>query len=82
MCDAWKRPPDAASGEVVGARPGDKCIINGAPGHLNHRLECVPDARQDAVPRTMDFADAQRIRDRAWLESVAELESAWKGPAR
>ena len=44
--------------------------------------ECVPDARQDAVPRTMDFADAQRIRDRAWLESVAELESAWKGPAR
>jgi hypothetical protein len=25
---------------------------------------------------------AQRIKDAAWLESVKDLESAWKGPAR
>jgi hypothetical protein len=68
LVDAWKVP------SIPPAEPRAK--VTGA------RLECVPDARQDAVPRTMDFADAQRIRDRAWLESVAELESAWKGPAR
>ena len=34
------------------------------------------------APRTMTMDEAQRIRDRAWLESVKDLESAWKGPAR
>jgi hypothetical protein len=81
MCDAWKNPPaesNTGSGEFRGARPGDKCTINGQPGHLNHRLECVPDQRRDAVPRTMDAADAQRIKDEAWLASIKELEEAWK----
>jgi hypothetical protein len=89
MCDAWRKPvadPNSGtgygSGEFRGARPGDKCTINGAPGHLNHRLECVPDQRRDAVPRTMDAADAQRIRDAAWLEMCRDLEDGWKGPAR
>lgn len=45
--DAWRNPaPDA----VRGQKPGDVCTINGAPGHLNARLECVPD-RQDAADR-------------------------------
>jgi hypothetical protein len=81
MCDAWKKP--AGSGEVVGARPGDACMIDGQPGHLNARLQCVPDQRRaDSVPpRTMTAADAQKIRDEAWLEMCRDLESAWKGPA-
>ena len=89
MCDAWKRKPDAnsesgyGSGEFRGQQPGDQCTINGAPGHLNHRLECVPDQRrQDAVPRVMDAATAQRIRDEAYEESVRRDENAWRGPAR
>jgi hypothetical protein len=112
MCDAWKTPPTA---EFRGQQPGDQCTINGASGHLNHRLECIPDRRQDAmdarertyremvddlqnawrrpdasiepratadVPRTMTADAAQRIKDAAWLQSVKDLESAWKGPAR
>ena len=83
MCDAWKNPPaesNSGSGELRGARPGDKCTINGAPGHLNHRLECVPDQRRDAMPRTMDADAAQAIKDAAWLASVRELEDAWRKP--
>ena len=34
------------------------------------------------VPRTMTADAAQRIKDAAWLQSVKDLESAWKGPAR
>jgi hypothetical protein len=61
--DAW-RTRDAApsSGEVVGARPVDKCI--------------VPDQRRDAVPRMMDAAAAQAIRDAAYEEFVRSHE--WK----
>ena len=67
MCDAWKNPP--AESNIT--------------GHLNHRLECVPDQRRtDAVPRVMDAATAQRIRDEAWEESVRADENAWRGPAR
>jgi hypothetical protein len=74
--DAWRQP----IADIRGQQPGDKCTINGAPGHLNERLECVPDQRrQDSMPpRSMSVADAQAIRDRAWLESVQELEQAWK----
>jgi hypothetical protein len=75
LMDAWKNPPTAVG---RGQQPGDQCTINGAPGHLNSKLECVPDQRQDAVPRTMDAATAQRIKDAAWLESVRDLEQAWK----
>jgi hypothetical protein len=76
MCDAWKNPPVA---DQRGQRPGDQCTIDGQPGHLNHRLECLPDKRQDsAPPRTMDAIDAQKIKDAAWLQSVQELEQAWR----
>ena len=76
MCDAW-RTPDADS-ELRGQQPGDQCTINGAPGHLNERLECVPDQRQDAVPRMMDSASAQAIKDAAYAEMVNELVTAWQ----
>jgi hypothetical protein len=81
MCDGWKNPPaesNSGSGEFRGARPGDKCTVNGAPGHLNHRLECMPDKHRDAVPRTMDAADAQRIKDEAYRQYCDELVNAWK----
>ena len=91
MCDAW-RTPAVDAGEFRGAREGDQCTVRegghdeGSPGHLrmvNGRLTCAPDRRrQDAVPRTMTMDEAQRIKDEAWLESVKDLESAWKGSAR
>jgi hypothetical protein len=76
--DAWRQPV----ADVRGQQPGDKCTINGAPGHLNAKLECIPDKRQDAAPRMMDAAEAQRIKDEAWLEMCRDLEESWKGPAR
>jgi hypothetical protein len=87
MTTAWQRQPVAdangktgvGSGELRGRKPGDQCTINGAPGHLNLRLECVPDKRRaDAVPRTMTADDAQPIRDAAWLASIVELQEAWR----
>jgi hypothetical protein len=70
---AWQTPV------ARGAQPGDQCTINGAPGHLNHRLECVPD-KEDSVPRTMTADAAQRIRDAAYEQSVRELTEAWRKP--
>jgi hypothetical protein len=65
------KPPAALAPR--GQQPGDVCTINGAPGHLNHRLECVPD-RHDAVPRTMDATESQRIKDEAYAEMVAAMD--------
>ena len=85
--NAWRTPAANSetgfgSSEFRGARPGDQCTINGAPGHLNHRLECVPDKRsQDSassVPRTMDAATAQRIRDQAYEESLRREQDEWR----
>jgi hypothetical protein len=81
MCDAWRKPIADVSGEARGQRPGDQCTINGAPGHLNHRLECIPDKRQDAVP-SMSVDAAQALRDAAYEESVRREENEWRGPAR
>jgi hypothetical protein len=77
--DAWRQPVanSVGSHEFRGQQPGDQCTINGPPGHLNHRLECVPD-KEDSVPRTMTADAAQKIRDAAWLASVKDLEEAWK----
>jgi hypothetical protein len=95
MCDAWKTPPPESNtgvGELRGAKEGDACTVReggvgeGGPGHLrvvNGKLTCVPDQRsQDgaSVPRTMDAADAQKIKDAAWREMVDELEGAWRKP--
>jgi hypothetical protein len=93
MCDAlqdaWKQLPPTppaeprvnvtgyGSGGGRGQMPGHQSTINGQPGHLNHRLECVPD-RQDSVPRTMSLADAQAIRDAAYRQYCDELVNAWK----
>jgi hypothetical protein len=51
------------------------------PPSIEAKANTAP-PKQDAVPRAMTMDEAQRIRDRAWLESVAELESALKGPSR
>jgi hypothetical protein len=87
LTTAWQRKPvdsesGFGSGEFRGQQPGDVCTINGQPGHLNHRLECVPDRQHDSVPRMMDAATAQAIRDEAWLASVEADENAWRGPVR
>jgi hypothetical protein len=83
MCDemqnAWRTPAADAGGPRC-QKPGDQCTINGAPGHLNERLECVPD-RQDARP-VYDAAESCRIKAAAYQQMVDEMTSAWKGPAR
>jgi hypothetical protein len=85
--DAWRAPsmPPAeanvtgyGSGAMRGQRPGDACTIDGFPGHLNDKLECVPDRREDAVndraiARVHDTKDALA---NAWLDQVADLTSA------
>jgi hypothetical protein len=93
LTTAWQRKPtEDLSGEFRGAQEGDVCTVReggvdeGSPGHLRMvggKLTCVPDKRsQDAVPRTMSVADAQRIRDQAYEESVRREENEWRGPAR
>jgi hypothetical protein len=72
MTTAWQRTPVA---DVRGQREGDKCTINGAPGHLNAKLECVPDKRQDSAPRrAMTMDEMQRIKDAAYEEMVRDLD--------
>jgi hypothetical protein len=85
--DAWRTPAansetGVGSGEFRDARPGDQCSLDGAPGHLNHRPECIPDRQDSAPPGTMTADAAQKIKDAAWLESVRADENAWRGPAR
>jgi hypothetical protein len=58
----------------------DQCTINGAPGHLNERLDCVPD-RRDARP-VYDAIEGKRRKAEAYEQMVADLCDAWKGPAR
>jgi hypothetical protein len=70
--DAWRRPISDASGGGRDPQPGDQCMIDGQPGHLNHRLECVPD-REDAM-------SAMDARERAYQDSKRELQDAWRGP--
>jgi hypothetical protein len=67
--NAWRSD---ASGSFRGQQAGDQCMINGAPGHLNDKLECVPDRRQDAA--TVDAkAAAYEAYDR-------EMANAWRNP--
>jgi hypothetical protein len=72
LMDAWRTT------NVRGQQPGDQCTIDGQPGHLNHRLECVPDQREDSVPRIMTTDQAQAIKDAAYNAMVRELENAWR----
>jgi hypothetical protein len=59
-----------ATREFRGQQPGDVCTINGAPGHLNNKLECVPD-NQDALP-TRD------TREAAYTAYDAEMSERWR----
>jgi hypothetical protein len=83
MCDAWRTPvADVGSGELRGARPGDKCTIDGQAGTLvrrGDRLVCEP-VRQDGAPArpVYDAVEGQRVKDEAWLQMCRELEGAWR----
>jgi hypothetical protein len=73
--NAWRNPPTGAGEtEFRGAKPGDSCTINGAPGVLRKiesKLVCVPiskDAMHDA-------------REQAYLDYQNRIENAWRdGP--
>ena len=63
---AWRSD---ASGSFRGQQAGDQCMINGAPSHLNDKLECVPDRRQDAATfdaKAQAYADYDREMANAW----------------
>ena len=82
QANAYKNDPMPAgfgSGESRGQKAGDLCTIDGQPGHLNEQLVCVPDRRADALPRTMSASDAEKIKERAWREMLADQANAWKG---
>jgi hypothetical protein len=68
-CRAWR---DGKS-EFVGAREGDLCTIDGAPGHLNGDLVCVPDASNRNATR----ADHAAIMDKVYAEYDGREE--WRG---
>jgi hypothetical protein len=79
-------PPGGGVSKHIGIEAGQSCTINGFPGtyqegedgYLYCRPHRVPPTRADAVPRTMDAASAQAIKDQAWNEYVAHISSAWK----
>jgi hypothetical protein len=96
MCEAWKHPPlglgrlrdgnGFGSGGFVGAREGDQCTINGAPGHLerrNGRLQCIADDEDDdSAFDDGAFSDAQmdaeQRRELAYRAYAREISRAWK----
>jgi hypothetical protein len=74
--DAANPPTGAGSHGPIGAREGDLCTIDGAPGHLHRiggRLICIPDKarRRDAMP-------VQDERQQAYDEYDAQLVDAWR----
>jgi hypothetical protein len=84
-------PPAGAYCQAgVGANEGDIVTWNGAPARLVKRGNWLfPVVHQqgatrsgtssgDAVPRTMDAATAQKIKDAAYNEMVSDLTNAWK----
>jgi len=86
-CNAWRKRDERPAGAYPydPGREGQACTIDGRPGTLQRRgdaLVCVPNgessSNSDAVPRTMDAATAQRIRDQAWEEMCERQRNAWK----
>jgi hypothetical protein len=76
--EAWRTPPakplPAGAYPANGAKVGDICTINGAPGHLRDRdggLVCVPDDQHDALP--VDDREA------AYREIEQRDNNAWRG---
>jgi hypothetical protein len=78
--DAWRtgppKPLPAGAYPSNGAKVGDICTINGAPGHLRDRdggLVCVPDDDDTGDAMTGD------ARERAYAQRALEDENAWRG---
>src|SRR5262249_2134175 len=87
MCDGWKQtdaqPP--AGAYPLSAGGGNPGTIDGRPGTFERRGDWLVSVangasnnNSDAVPRTMDAATAQRIRDQAWEEMCQRQRDAWK----
>jgi hypothetical protein len=79
--------PVGAVQKFIGINPGDSCTIDGrrgrweegSDGYLYCRpLPLGPPPRADAVPCTMDAAQAQSICDAAYAEYVASVTNAWR----
>jgi hypothetical protein len=88
---AVETPPVGAYCKAgVGAKEGDIVTWNGAPARLVKRGDRLfPEVHQqgptrsgtssgDAVPRTMDAATAQRIKDTAYEAMVTDISNAWR----
>jgi hypothetical protein len=81
-------PPYGAIPKSLGTvKAGDACAIDGRRGRLLedtgqrfgvNRRGGRSRNRQDAAPRMMDAATAQRIKDEAYNEMCADLVNAWR----
>jgi hypothetical protein len=71
-CDTANPPTGFGERGSIGAREGDECTLDGAPGHLHRdggRLVCVPDRRsRDAMTdaRAAAYADYENWLRDAW----------------
>jgi hypothetical protein len=86
LTDAWRTPSIPAGAYPLSAVEGSVCTVNGAPGTLVREgdwLICKP-TQADSAPRDprqpISMADAQKIRDAAYQQSVDELQNAWRRP--
>jgi hypothetical protein len=87
LTDSWRTTDQPAP--HVGPREGDPCMTDDKePSRWQRRgdaLVCVPDNNRidfdtasTTVPRMMDEASAQAIRDAAYLQMCNELINAWR----
>jgi hypothetical protein len=82
MTGAWRDADPNINGAGVnangpiGARAGDQCTLNGAPGTMqmrNGKLTCVPDSRSDDSARAVD-------KETVLNELEREMCEAWRNP--
>ena len=84
-------PVGAMPKHVPTVKAGDPCTRDGADGVWtddgNRTLYCkvqpmpitrVPHPSGDAVPRIMDAATAEQIKDEAWRAYVHDITNAWR----
>jgi hypothetical protein len=84
-------PLGAVPKHIGTVKAGDACTLDGAPGvyvdggdgNLYCRTRPMHSTRSgtssgDAVPRIMDAATAQKIKDAAYNEMVTDISNAWR----
>lgn len=84
--DNTSSPTGAGSHGPIGAREGEECTLDGAPGHLHRiggRLICVADPRSTSARPVQrndahDAKDWARIREEMYSRYDLEASLAWQ----